>query len=453
MKLPESGRVVVIDDDFAEALPLLQVLTRNRTPAIYCSNKPTELPASPLQGIRIVFLDLQLVPSTDPKSMCSAIAAVLKKTLSTKNGPYLLIVWSKHEADCLTQAKALFDGKLKDIKPTKIISLEKTAYLQTNGAGGWTFVANALDLIEARLRTELQSANAFHLFLIWENAISHAATSVVNEVSALYAMDAQWEVNMASVFRELATAWAGKNLDGATQDKMCLAALSAFGSVYADGLERGLMNCDFSGLGTIPDGNLLQDEVRAALNRRLFITQAVGGTRPGDVFSAGRGKSSTVWDAFDPRFAAESYAVSKKLRLGDVLNDNGRVEAAHKKEVEKESKRLREEIAPASFEIRAEVSPACDWAQKKWRMHRFVKGMLWPQSHGAAIRHADYLYVTPPFEWKGKGYHAILDLRHLYASAIRATIPRRIFTFRNELLVDIQQKLAHHISRPGIQSV
>lgn len=453
MKLPESGRVVVIDDEFGEALPLLQVLTRNRTPSFYCSNKPAELPNSPLTGIRVVFLDLQLVPTTDPKSMCSAIAAVLKKTLSAKNGPYLLFVWSKHEADCLAQAKALFEGKLKDIKPAQIISLEKTAYLQSNGAGGWTFVHNALDLIEAKLKTELKSANAFHLFLIWENAVSNAATSVVNEVSALYAMDADWETNMASVFRELASAWAGKHLDGAPQDKICSAALSAFGSLYSDGLERGLSDCDFSGLGTIPDGKPLDEAIRASLNRRLFITAAVGNTRPGDVFGAGRGKPATVWDAFDPRYAATSYAVSNKLRPSDVLDDNGRVVEAHKKEIKKESDRLRDEIAPVSIEIKVEVSPACDWAQKKWRMHRFVKGILWPQKHGAAIRRADYLYVTPPFEWKGKGFHAVLDLRHLYASVLRPTIPRRIFTLRNELLVDVQQKLAHHISRPGIQSV
>lgn len=451
MRLPTTGRVVVIDDDFREALPLLKVLARHGTPSAYYSGRRAELPSAPLVGIRVVFLDLQLVPSEDSKTICSAIAGTLKNIISAENGPYLLFVWSKHDADWLADVTALFDAELKAIRPVRILSLEKNTYQTPDEGGGYAFIPKALELIEAKLKAELTNANAFHLFVLWENAVAKAATNVVNELAALYELGDQWEVNMAGVFRQLAAARVGRNLEPGEQAGMCQAALETLGSVFGDGIERGVASSDFSGLGPIPQGNAVDIGIRARVNRRLLLADCQKLVRPGDVFRSTHAVETAVGETFDFRFGEISFAEKNNLKHSEIVNDKGKLLLKYKKGVEAETKQLKDDIIRAVGRIKIEVSPTCDWAQKKWRSHRFLRGLLWPMRYKPAISRAEYLYTSPVVEWDGAPVVLVFDLRHLYACKLIKNSPRRLFSIRQGLLVDIQQKLAHHISRPGIE--
>ena len=61
----------------------------------------------------------------------------------------------------------------------------------------------------------------------------------------------------------------------------------------------------------------------------------------------------------------------------------------------------------------------------------------------------NYIY-TPIIEYKKQPYKIVLDLHTVTGineNALSKMEP--IFRFRKELLVDIQQKIASHIARPG----
>lgn len=97
MNIPENGRVVVIDDVIKEALPLIQALSRHRIPVTYFDGELDTLPDEPIEEVRIVFLDIVLGTEVqDEKSRISKVVGVLNKIVGDKNGPYLIIIWTKH---------------------------------------------------------------------------------------------------------------------------------------------------------------------------------------------------------------------------------------------------------------------------------------------------------------------------------------------------------------------
>ena len=57
----QTSRVIVVDDDPTEVEGLLRGLSSIRIGALYFNGDPEELPKAPIDGIRLVFLDLHLV--------------------------------------------------------------------------------------------------------------------------------------------------------------------------------------------------------------------------------------------------------------------------------------------------------------------------------------------------------------------------------------------------------
>jgi hypothetical protein len=106
MILPNNGTVVVIDNIPSEAEPLLRLLSMNQIPAFYFSEKQEFLPTKGLECVRVVFLDLKLNEFADEKTNISTAIQVLKRIIPENNGPYILVVWSKH-GEYLTNLKQL----------------------------------------------------------------------------------------------------------------------------------------------------------------------------------------------------------------------------------------------------------------------------------------------------------------------------------------------------------
>ena len=56
MELPNSGRVVIIDDRREEIEPLIDVLSQRNIPLLYFDGAPASFPDKPMNGIRIIML-------------------------------------------------------------------------------------------------------------------------------------------------------------------------------------------------------------------------------------------------------------------------------------------------------------------------------------------------------------------------------------------------------------
>ena len=223
MIAPQYGKVVIIEDKISEALPLMNILSNENIPFMYFDGTESNFPSELLVGIRMIFLDLRfdaITPSDEGKNVYSRISNIFGNLLSNENGPYILLVWSKHQDDYESELK----DKLKsiNIEPEFILFLDKAEYFDSqydiehkfreftlkeinykygNDFGNEVLVdkltyrlkeigcfdqkkakSNALKEIEKKLKEELQKADLMSLFILWENAVGKAKTETINQL-------------------------------------------------------------------------------------------------------------------------------------------------------------------------------------------------------------------------------------------------------------------------------
>ena len=102
--------------------------------------------------------------------------------------------------------------------------------------------------------------------------------------------------------------------------------------------------------------------------------------------------------------------------------------------------------------ILIEVSPSCDYAQKRRRLCRVVAGVLWPEEYCNRIKkHTEYIFKSPIIKYENKLYRIVLDLR-LFTSLPETTLESLevLFRIRRQLHVEIQSHLARHVNRLGL---
>lgn len=430
MNMPENGRVVVIDNEESEAIPLLKVLFINGIAAAFFTGMQSELPRKPLEGIRVVFLDLELVYSNKKKTIKATLQKVLGKIISKNNGPYILIFWSVHESDYTKALQELFDDQLSCIKPAVVLSLEKLVYMKTNKAGQKEFVSTALKLIDKKLRDELKKAGAFDLFVLWENIVHKSAGKIVNDFSSFYPLDENWNKNMFRVFRALAEAYAGERLQPGNINEISKNSLLTFNIAFLDNLESVIENFQYAGriTGLRPRGRPDADII-SKINSRLLVAEAGddNSIKPGNLYEGGINKR---------RHAA----------IQDVYNGK----------LSQFSQTQRDNLIASVKNVFLEVSPLCDYTCNKLRAYRFLPGLMWPSDFSKQIKKsAEYLYVSPLVNIKNNKYKLVFDIRCL--TTLPVNTPRSnkklLGRIRHELLVDIQSYIARHVSRPGVTSV
>src|ERR1700720_2071626 len=94
----ETTRVCIIDDEPKEYLPLIHAVSRLRFGCIHVAgDKIEDLPTKPLEGLRLVFLDMQLgSEGSDDASVTSHTAQVFSRVVPSSAGPLLVVIWTKY---------------------------------------------------------------------------------------------------------------------------------------------------------------------------------------------------------------------------------------------------------------------------------------------------------------------------------------------------------------------
>ena len=57
----KTSRVVVVDDQPTESVPIMKILSKLGVGALYFEGNLSELPSNPINGIRVVFIDMDLL--------------------------------------------------------------------------------------------------------------------------------------------------------------------------------------------------------------------------------------------------------------------------------------------------------------------------------------------------------------------------------------------------------
>lgn len=518
MILPENGSVVVIDDDPNQARPIIDALAKKGIATTYFRGRgENDVPKKPLSNVRLAIVDLQLIEgSRDEHTIATSLINVLQKIISLDNGPYMLLIWSLKErsfgeefknqirnpehgivpvciatlekAKCLQRTETkkaieLADSVIEEIKPTlEEINLEtiKNSIIN-NFQEDEQFEAtpNAIEVIESSLKSTLEKAGVFHLFVIWENLIRKAGYQTVNAVSSTIEYTDLWEMNMRDVLNRMAKARTGQNT--LPDDLTLKAALSTFSGAFSEELEYDIRKLNFPDYVKLESnfsiaGELKGDiikiivyphekkwKVKILKNDKVYMgKENVKLESISNITNGINDPEKSFIDNLVLHYLEIPFRINTKLHLeqepthihlpGNVYRIN--VPDERKREIlTTYFMKLPQNVSDYHF-IELEVSPICDYAQKKWKKSRLLSGLVYPYSEN--LKAGDFFYRNSPVIIIDRNKYRMVFCYLIFKAHDVKEVEEQgkpWFRIKRELLQDIVTKLSCHISRSGITTV
>jgi hypothetical protein len=429
MKGLEGVRVIVLDDQPEEALPVIKALGKKGISSAFFDADPDGFPENQLTGVRLAILDMNLVGSgaTD-KNMASTVLGCVKRILSPENGPYILLAWTMHP-DVLAQVE---DYIFRDDKlPKPIFSVDLTKDQCKDEEGNIT-----LSFVSEKINQKLSEFSPLYFLQQWERNCFLAATDVTNHLSRLAELNTgdrkefadHWKKELLQLLHVLGQAHAGKNL----VPENCLSSIcEAMGPLYTDRMESYVSDpASFSiDLGEVlAASSNCEQSTKAKINTMYHLAFGVSNQFcPGNLY-------------LFPVNEAPQWMPSTQSVLEDMTQP-GHVEA----------------VKLNSFMTLVEVGPNCDHAQQNIRLARFIPGVLLPAENLNKIKKsADFLWLKFPFYVDKSpvvsgNYLICLSARHFVTADLETVANMTAYgRLRSQILTDLQTWFARHASRPGM---
>lgn len=474
MILPKGGKILVFDDKPEDVQFLLDALKINGAPYLYFKEESgVDLPSETINGVRLVFLDLQLFTDrSSEKDIISSIAQRLTRTLNPKES-YILIYWSKTEDQYKKALEDEFDKNLNDYKPIVSFSLEKSTVPKDDEKKAIEFILN-------KMEENVSKFDSLAAFLWWENMVNDSTNELVLNFTNFVDKDENWNNHLKHVLYKLAHANSGKQVDQAnySNSQKINDSLRTLNQTLVDSIEKNIDN-QIHLLNekeyTIKDDQA-PDHFLAKINTKLLITEGkFVGTIPGTLFF--------LYDELDQRLTE----AQTKYNVQDVENRNMpddkkkiAIQSTKKKLKEKtnsidsqkesissdyrsiltdnlkpESRDRKDDILKNSIFVELNISPLCDYAQNKLPCVRILPGLFIEKNESQNLKKPAYSYIhDSPIEFNSKEYIVLFDFRWLYSNRLSKLKQRNSnYKLKHQFLSDIQLKLGSHISRAGVYYV
>ena len=212
-------RVIIVDDEEEEALPMIKAFAKEGIPTAFFDGRIQGLPpkGKRFSGIRLAILDMDLLGGgVSPATKSQALVRVLSSILSPENGPYAVLAWTKHP-----EIRELFEQHVfarPDVpKPIVTVTIEKTAFKKPRGGFD-------LPALTREIKSAVSQSTPLLLLQTWEGNSFEAATAVTNTLSAmageaagdLQAWRDSWRQTLMRLMYALAKSVAEKGLDART---------------------------------------------------------------------------------------------------------------------------------------------------------------------------------------------------------------------------------------------
>ena len=418
-----SARVLVVDNEIAEAGGFMQALAKEGIGSVWYSGEINGLPDRPLRGIRLAAIDLDLggAGATD----VGQTITTLERLVDSQNGPYLAIAWTKHKD--LVEEFTLKAATLP-CPPVIVIPLLKSDVRDTEGAFDFASIAH-------NVRDALENAYPLGLLAFWEQMVHESSGSIMEMMSGGNTWDGGSKETLALLLRECAS------IDDPGHVKL-RALLEAFNSLQFDTIEANTALLD-SGQADV----LLKPQVIGVpampsplaprLNRRLLFGMPLPDAAPGNIYQP-EVILSGEWNVFPT--------------VDELLRDIAQ------KDKEQELK------DGGSLAVAMEISPPCDYQQRKIKRARFICGVAVASKNRNLLKpQGDFIRPTPigreaiiAFDdGPLKGDRMFLWNSHYIVSVHPAQVlPGTALNRLRQLpLMDIQAWIGSHVSRPGYLSV
>jgi hypothetical protein len=454
--LPINGRVAIVDDKFEQVKYLINDLSKHQIPYRYYDGSLDSLPE---QGegnndFRILFMDINLINDgiLEDKIIISSLNGVLKRLIPESNYPYVLVYWSRHEHDHkqLIETTLFETEELKNKKPIAFINAEKNKYIEMDGTPkeGVT-----IDIYED-IKKKLEAFPAYQSLLQWENLVHLAADKTIQELFKFNGTSGdEWSKASLDLLTRFAKASLGnKHIQTSTSEAQIKSSLSVLNDLFKDTLENEISKNEFL------ENDLNQVEVTSYIDNKLVNSKLLI-------------DSNNIRNLL-PKLLGSAVKRSDNSNLEHFVNSILSHQSIHS-ECEKEDPKWAEKskgakqkaisekrnyIRQDAFLVTTCVDPMCDFVQSKVENSRFVDGvMLQSLAIDFIDSRSEANFISPIFKYENKDYFLVLNYKYLSTIGRDAEQDRKsfspIFRIRQQMLAEIQSKLARHINRQGILSI
>lgn len=485
MDLPKNGSVVIIDDQMTEALPLMNALSKRGVSYSYYDGKSRNYPVEPLDSVRLIFLDMHLDEAsggaTNTKNIVSSLVAGISAIVNENNGPYAVMVWSKHDSQHFVDLKdTLLNKNSVPCKPIAVLNMEKSLCFEAVSSGEdgmkveWKLKDMGMNIIEQNLKTQLELVDSFLVLCNWENGIKKSAKETVQAIGTLFNnKDQNWNDNLKVCMVRMAKAYAGQTLEISDENTIR--------NVYY--AMNSIIN-DFNGVEVDQRVKVIAGEVRLSqakegINGNIIVSlihedkEYILSHSDKKYYIYEDGKSilengelkklfNTKKDGYDKvrellcgMYWTNICSINSLLNIRNYILDQKRPGNIYestqdlKKEICKAHK-IDETMQGDVKGIELEISPICDYAQNKRKRFRIIPGLEIP----AELKEKDsskYTYLTIPMMIEGKVRRLLFDFRFYTSEAIDYLDGKKpLYAIGDELLQNIKEELATHSVRSGI---
>lgn len=434
-------RVIVVDDDEKDALPILKAFARKGIPAAFFDGSPRGLPLKDdrFTGVRLAILDMDLIGGgVSEKSKAAALVKCLEKILSPNNGPYAVLAWTNHP-DLLEFFEDYVFCAKNVPKPIFSIMLTKAECRNKREKLG------NLTLISKKLDDKLMQVSPLMFLQAWEEKCFSASTQVTNTLSDLASADAAeleewrnlWKTQLLSLMHAMSEEAVGRNLN---KDSVLNGLYSSLNPIHTDrvesntaGLSASLAENSTEIIAATEDCGI---ERKARINSMLHLSfENLGHFTAGNLYKFSSKRK--------PKWMPNTHQLLEDFIKG-------------KKGEDQTSKKI-DEVSKSSVPVLVEVSAACDHAQKNIRVARFIFGLIIPAAERKKLKSmAGFIWERGPLYLERKiadagQYYFYFSARHMVTLDLeKARKMKAVARIRSQALSDLQFWLAHHSARPGM---
>ena len=447
----KTTRVVVLDNELDQAVPFMEALAKRGIGSLFFSGKAEDRSKLPdkeekLTGIRLAAVDMNL---TDQEGEADHIArntvGVLNDLIDGGNGPYLAVAWTNKGSELVDAFIEQASGLI--CPPIKVVKMDKGDN-------------NDPDTLFGNLQKVIDECYPLRLLSYWEQSI-HDSSGMVTQVlqesetltssyngPSLTSSDEEtkavsesetWNGRTMKILRMLLDA--ATNKDDESEAKLA-ALMSVLNALQLDAIETIITQRDDgpveSLISPLNDVSLSHNDnpLKATLNSRLLCTDPATGLVPGNIYRVDHFDES-VRDLFP--------------RLGRLTFDAADRGVEHNANLV-----LRDESVP----IAMEVTPVCDYQQRKRGIPRFLCGLAIPIDKIYLLKGENALFMkkTEPMALDTPDMKGLMSL--VWNSHFVVSVPEKMIEgatgfvrLRQAPLIDVQAWLGGQGNRPGYLSV
>lgn len=437
-----GARVILLDDEASEAIPVIKALAKIGVPVAFFDGNDSELPTKnkKLRGVRLAILDMNLGVTGSNESIASTLVQTFGRIIDENNGPYGILIWTNHPDLKGTVARYIYEHATLP-KPVFIITMKKADFKIAGLQGtAHRFAARKLS---RELFKILAENSPLECLQVWEGTCFRAATNVTNSIADMSNAAAadldQWRLAWRDETLKLLSVISKAHAEGHHTESNCISSIFlALDPLHSDRMDV-----------------LVEETVDDLSGHTGKIMAATGGSAVERIakVNAMLHMASDQLENFSPGnlyvFGERSrppFMPSIKDVLQDCIQGNNAAQQA-------ENLKL---VLKHSHLCGLEVTPVCDHAQNKIGLSRLISTVAVAYEQRKRIKGGQFLKRIGPFFFAEKPFTTgpyVLFLNSRYVATAKLSEVKSIRAkarVRAQLLADIQSWAAYQASRQGV---